>query len=121
MCNLFSVVSKHVSLRLSSSYMTPFNIILPVGLVCSLNSALFICLAVCIYHLIHCLSLFPSLFLALAASVTLCLDVHHFYRSQHSRSPINMPTDSCTVRGCHFLWYGKAILYFISPFLFVHL
>lgn len=28
-----------------------------------------------------------------------------------------MPADSRTIRGCHFLWYGKAILYFISLFI----
>lgn len=28
-----------------------------------------------------------------------------------------MPTDSRTICGCHFLWYGKAILYFISLFI----
>lgn len=57
---------------------------------------------------IHCLSLF-----SLAASATVY--VHH--RSPLSCSPINMPTDSRTICGYHFLWYGKAILYFISLFI----
>lgn len=61
-------------------------------------------------HSIHCLSLsFLRLLLRLS------LYVHH--RSPPSCSPINMPTDSRTICGCHFLWYGKAILYFISLFI----
>lgn len=63
------------------------------------------------HHPYHCLSL------CLAASPTVSLCPSRVCRSPPSCSPINMPTDIRTIRGCHFLWYGKAILYFISLFI----
>ena len=72
-----------------------------------IDFVLFICLSVWIHRPTLSLSLSLSLFL----SFWQLLYVH-----LHAL-PQTLPTDSRTIRGCHFLWYGKAILHFI--FLFI--